>query len=206
MNQILTGDLYESLLIFLSDDVLKSIPKIEMRTKREVRPYFKGHTIPYMQQEAKAILELMKTPEDYREIIKLKIIELLLHIQRLDEEGILQGFLKSLSDEKSFQEKVVSQYEQYCNLEEIAFAMNMSLSTFKRKFQKEFKCTPHYWINERKVMKAMALLDTSEYSITDISFICGFESLSTFMQVFKKKYGVSPGKYRTVGRNDITNE
>ena len=46
-------------------------------------------------------------------------------------------------------------------------------------------------------MKAIMLLDTSDYSVTDISFICGFESLSTFMLGFKKKYGVSPGKYRT---------
>lgn len=197
MNQILTKDLYESLLIFLSDDLIKSIPRVEIRPKRVERPYFKGNTIPYMEQEVKAILELMQAQEDYSEIIRLKMIELLIYIQRLDKESVLQGMLNTLSETRSFQEEVTINYDQYHNLEEMAVAMNMSVSTFKRRFQKEFECTPHCWMNERKLMKAVMLLDTSDYSVTDISFICGFESLSTFMRAFKKKYGISPGKYRT---------
>lgn len=202
MNQILSEDLYESLLVFISDDLLRSIPKVEINTTVQDKPYFKGNTIPYMEQEAKHILELMEHKEEYSEIIELKIRELLVYIQGMDKEGVLQSILNSFSEERSFKEEVVTSYDQYHNLEEVAVAMNMSLSTFKRKFQKEFQCTPHSWINERRLMKATMLLDTSDYSVTDISFICGFESLSTFMLGFKKKYGVSPGKYRTtVGEN-----
>lgn len=39
-------------------------------------------------------------------------------------------------------------------------------------------------------MRAIYLLDTSEYSVTDIGFICGFESMSTFMSAFRKRFGV----------------
>ncbi|MEE1073540.1 MAG: helix-turn-helix transcriptional regulator [Cellulosilyticum sp.] len=200
MNQILSEGLYESLLIFLSDDLLRSIPRenIMVHDGKE-KIYFKGNTVPYMEQEVNAILALIQEQVDYSEIIRLKIIELLIHIQKLDKEGEFEALLTSFSQEKTFQEEVIFKYDQYHNLEEIAAAMNMSLSTFKRRFQKEFKCTPHYWINERKLMKANMLLDTSDYSITDIGFMCGFESLSTFMLVFKKKYGVSPGQYRLAG-------
>ena len=199
MNQILSEDLYESLLIFLSDDLIRSLPKIGINTNAEGKTYFKGNTIPYMEQEVKSILELMEQKEEYNEIIELKIRELLVYIQRMDKEGVLYSILNSFSEEKSFKEEVAASYDQYHNLEEMATAMNMSLSTFKRRFQKEFQCAPHAWINERRLMKATMLLDTSDYSITDISFICGFESLSTFMLGFKKKYGISPGKYRTQG-------
>ena len=72
----------------------------------------------------------------------------------------------------------------------------MSLSTFKRKFKTEFACNPHQWLNEQKLTRAVYLLDTSQYSVTDIGFICGFESMSTFMSAFRKKFGISPGKYR----------
>ena len=72
----------------------------------------------------------------------------------------------------------------------------MSISSFKRKFQKEYTCSPHKWINEKKLQKACLLLDTTDYSVTDIGFICGYESLSTFMNAFKEKFGISPGKYR----------
>ena len=199
MNQILSEDLYESLLIFLSDDLIRSIPKIGINTNTEGKTYFKGNTIPYMEQEVKSILDLMEQKEEYSEIIELKIRELLVYIQRMDKEGVLYSILNSFSEEKSFKEEVAASYDQYHNLEEMATAMNMSLSTFKRRFQKEFQCAPHAWINERRLMKATMLLDTSDYSITDISFICGFESLSAFMLGFKKKYGISPGKYRTQG-------
>ena len=78
----------------------------------------------------------------------------------------------------------------------MAETMNMSISTLKRKFLKDFGCSPHLWMNERKLEKALMLLDTTNYSITDIAFICGFSSLSTFMEQFKKKYRVSLGRYR----------
>ena len=133
MNQILSEGLYESLLIFLSDDLLRSIPRenIMVHDGKE-KIYFKGNTVPYMEQEVNAILALIQEQVDYSEIIRLKIIELLIHIQKLDKEGEFEALLTSFSQEKTFQEEVIFKYDQYHNLEEIAAAMNMSLSTFKR--------------------------------------------------------------------------
>lgn len=52
------------------------------------------------------------------------------------------------------------------------------------------------WINEKRLEKAEVLLQTTDYLITDICFLCGYESLSNFIYQFKKIYNISPAKYR----------
>lgn len=104
--------------------------------------------------------------------------------------------MQPFSVNEDFRNHIYRTYMQYENISEMAEAMHMSISTLKRKFQKDFGCSPHLWMNQQKLEKAVMLLDTSDYSVTDIGFICGFSSLSTFMGQFKKKYGVSPGTDR----------
>ena len=147
MNQILSKEGYESLLIFLSDELLRSVPRIAIQSTYENLPYFKGNTIPYMEKEAVSLLELMKAPKEYSDIIKLKVIELLIYVQKADTSGSFQALLSSYNEQKSFKEEVTLYYEQYSSVEQLATAMHMSTSTFKRRFQENFKCTPHLWIN-----------------------------------------------------------
>ena len=50
---------------------------------------------------------------------------------------------------------------------------------------------------EQRIKKSTNLLLTTNYSLTQIAFECGFSSQSYFSYVFKRHYGVSPSKYRT---------
>lgn len=196
MNQILSDEKYESLLIFLGDEMLKSISRPSLSSSKEEIPFFKGNTIPYMANEVNSIQQLMVDYDQYEEIIHLKIMELLIYIQKTDQTGAFENFLHSLSMECDFRQNILQNYTYLQNIQEMADAVHMSVSSYKRKFQKTFGCTPHFWANEQKLSKAALLLDTSNYSITDICFICGFSSLSTFHAQFRKKYGISPGIYR----------
>ena len=49
--------------------------------------------------------------------------------------------------------------------------------------------------NVRLTKAEEALKNTTE-SISEVAYLCGFGSLSTFSKVFKKEYGSSPTKYR----------
>lgn len=195
MNQIISDDRYESLLIFMSDDFLKQICSLQDTQECSHVPFYQGKMVSHMQNEVNKICEFVKRTE-YRDIIQLKILELLIYIQSEDKTGDFKSFLHSFSVNEDFRNSVYCNYMQYQNISEMADAMHMSISTFKRKFQRDFGCSPHVWMNGQKLEKAIMLLDTSDYSITDIGFICVFSSLSTFMAQFKKKYGISPGTYR----------
>jgi AraC-like DNA-binding protein len=52
-----------------------------------------------------------------------------------------------------------------------------------------------YLIDYRLEIAAEMLLESSD-NILEIALRTGFESLSYFNRSFKKKYGVTPGKYR----------
>ena len=47
-----------------------------------------------------------------------------------------------------------------------------------------------------RLTKAEEALKNTSYTLSEIAYLCGFASLSTFSKVFKEKYGVSPTTYR----------
>ena len=47
-----------------------------------------------------------------------------------------------------------------------------------------------------RLTKAEEALKNTSYTLSEIAYLCGFTSLSTFSKVFKEKYGVSPTPYR----------
>lgn len=81
------------------------------------------------------------------------------------------------------------------SLEEILKIVNYSPYHFIRIFKSEVGKTPHEFFMDMKIDRAKELLKDGKYSITEISFICGFRNPSHFSAVFKKKVGVSPMQY-----------
>lgn len=67
-----------------------------------------------------------------------------------------------------------------------------------REFKKEFKVTPTTFINDLRLNYAANLLTNSDESIIFVSMEVGFENLSHFYHLFKKKFGVSPLKFRKI--------
>ncbi|MYC15317.1 MAG: response regulator transcription factor [Gemmatimonadetes bacterium] len=47
-----------------------------------------------------------------------------------------------------------------------------------------------------RLTKAEKALQNTSYTLSEVAYLCGFASLSTFSKVFKETYGVSPSTYR----------
>jgi AraC family transcriptional regulator, dual regulator of chb operon len=69
-----------------------------------------------------------------------------------------------------------------------------------REFQRYLGKTPTEVINETRLQVAVKRLIESSDSILDISLDCGFNNLSYFYKIFKKKYGIPPRKYRLLNQ------
>ena len=54
------------------------------------------------------------------------------------------------------------------------------------------------YLNQYRVGKAKYLIDNTDFTITDIGFKTGFNSMPTFFRVFKKYNGITPGQYRNI--------
>jgi AraC family transcriptional regulator, dual regulator of chb operon len=72
-----------------------------------------------------------------------------------------------------------------------------------RSFKKYFNESPTDYITNLRLNYAANLLSNSDEDITNISMDCGFENLSHFYHLFKKKFDSSPKEFRLKHQKSI---
>ncbi len=134
-------------------------------------------------------------------IIKLK--EIILLLCQTQNAPIIQQILSQLFSPTSFTFKqiVESYFYQNIAIEELAHMTNLSLSSFKREFKKNYNDSPANFLRNKKLEKAAELLLISEERITDIAYDCGFNDLANFSTLFHEKFKQSPTHFRLNQKN-----
>ena len=128
------------------------------------------------------------------EIITLKIRELISLLIETDHSGKIRtifGHLFSASD-YDFQEIIQKNVFEDLSIGELAFLAGLSLSSFKRKFKSIYGTSPNKYITSKRLEKSQILLKTSNLSISEIAFECGFSDVGYFSKVFKGYYSSLP--------------
>lgn len=74
----------------------------------------------------------------------------------------------------------------------LAKEMNMSRSTFYRKFEDLTRLSPLTYIKKIRLNYSQELIKTGKYTLTEVSELSGFSSLSYFSTAFKNEYTYSP--------------
>ena len=54
------------------------------------------------------------------------------------------------------------------------------------------------YLNDYRLARAAEMLRATDLSLLEIAARSGFENFSYFNRMFKRKYGISPGKYRDI--------
>lgn len=161
--------------------------------KKNRSPYFIIKNDAYISSYIDSLSIISQTSAPSTEsLLAVKFEELMLYlIQKYGRK--FESYLHSLIVSKSspFKKIVESKIHSNLKLEEIAFLCNMSLSTFKRHFIKEFKMSPGKWIQNKRLQKAKEMLEHGEKP-SEIYFDFGYNDLSNFSIAFKNKFGISP--------------
>ncbi len=91
---------------------------------------------------------------------------------------------------------ISTHYQDELRLPELAGIAGMSPSAFSRFFKLHTgRNLSEYIIDLRLGYASRQLVDTAK-SVSEISFACGFNNLSNFNRIFKKKKGCSPTEFR----------
>lgn len=91
---------------------------------------------------------------------------------------------------------IQTNYAQPIGLDEIAKSASVSISEANRCFKDNMSMTPYEYLTNYRIMKAKYLLATTNESILNIALQCGFNQSSYFSEIFRKKTGMLPSKYR----------
>nr|MBD3622325.1 response regulator [Sunxiuqinia sp.] len=126
-----------------------------------------------------------------REVIRGKALKI---IKVSEDETILDNelndkFLKRMG-EVVRENMANSQFSK----NDFAAAMNVSPSLLYKKIKSLTDQSPTDFIKSIRLDHALELLQTKQYSITEVSELCGFASVGYFSTVFRKHYGKSPNQ------------
>ncbi|MBL4657922.1 MAG: helix-turn-helix transcriptional regulator [Flavobacteriales bacterium] len=95
-----------------------------------------------------------------------------------------------------FEEVIEANLYHNLSIPDLAELTNRSESSFKRDFKKWYGESPAKWFKTKKLEYASELLKTTDLSISEICWDCGFESPAHFSTSFHNKYGKSPKPYQ----------
>jgi AraC-like DNA-binding protein len=188
---------HKTVVMHLSSERLKKFyEKIEVRKnlQPELKIYsFRNHPllesclaslIPYFDVEG-------TLPED---LATLKITEAISILRIIDPgvDSVLANFdVPGKIDLLNFMQR---NYMFNTSLEKLGYLTGRSLSTFNRDFKKLFHTSPQKWLTDKRLELAYYHLTEKRKKPTEVYLEVGFEDLSHFSFVFKKKYGVSPNQ------------
>ena len=95
-------------------------------------------------------------------------------------------------------------YSEVIRLSEVAEMVNMSESSFCRFFKQHTSKSFIDFLTDIRLGAASRALIDSSMSIAEIGYDCGFNNLSNFNRIFKKKKGVTPSEFRDNYRKNKT--
>ena len=90
---------------------------------------------------------------------------------------------------------ITSHYTEKISLDDICNQLHLNKSYLSREFKYFTDINIVYYINQLRCEYAKKLLFSKEYSITEISHMCGFETTQYFSNIFKKHIVVSPSMF-----------
>lgn len=201
-----TSQKHEIVIIHFHPEILKKIYKTDL-PKVFQKPDFVDLNIDLstinndflIEKYIESLLFYFDNPTLISEdLLVIKLKEIILLLCQTKNAPIIQQILSQLFSPTSynFKQIIESNLFYHFSTEELAVMTNLSLSSFKREFKKNYDDSPASYIRNKRLEKSAELLRISEERITDIAFDCGFNDLATFSKLFHDKYNVSPSNYR----------
>ena len=178
-------------------------------TGSQVRSILKRHEVPldnnlfysansptYAYLFKEMILELQTCRVGYESLLSMYLEQVFVLIQRsrLDKRPVVSSHIQEEMGiaRRYFQEH----YNEEINIEEYALSRNMSVSYFLKKFKEVTAKSPMQYILSIRINNAVSLLESTDYNVTEISTIVGYDNPLYFSRIFKKQKGVSPSDFR----------
>lgn len=155
-----------------------------------------GISLEYKRIFLQIIQELKLCKEDYEELIVNYLYNLLILLHRqinTQPRGKSQVLMEEMDNAVRYFHK---NYNQLISIEEYAASQHMSVSWFIRNFKEYTNSTPAQYLLSLRISNAQILLETTNYNVTEIANLVGYDNPFYFSRILKKQSGVSPSEFR----------
>jgi AraC-like DNA-binding protein len=141
---------------------------------------------------------------DYRLMVKLQLLQLLVLIRReyadwfcKDSGKVQSGYLAQMEQALDYIDRNLT---EEIHLEEVAREAAMSSAYFSSLFKKLNGMTLWEYVQSRRIELASEKLLNTDRNVAEIAMECGYNSISNFNRSFKAITGQTPVAYRKANR------
>ena len=179
---------------FRFNHIMKDVPSPLIYSPLKIIPELK-----YFLDGSKSYLSESKV---CRDLLSLKRKELAFVLSYYYSDYDLASLVHPLSKyTTTFEYFILQNYKKVKTVEELAQLGGYTVSTLRRIFNNVFHEPVYEWMQARRKEGILDDLNNSEYSISEICYKYGFESLPHFSNFCKKFFGASPRMLRTSKKN-----
>lgn len=162
-----------------------------------------GTSLEYKRIFMQIIQELKLCKDDYEELLVNYFQHLLILLHRAinsKPRGKNNILMQEMDSAVRYFHK---NYNKPISIEDFAVEHHMSVSWFIRNFKEYTESTPAQYILSLRISNAQTLLETTNYNVTEIAEIVGYDNPLYFSRIFKKQSGMSPSEFRKQLQNNI---
>ena len=150
--------------------------------------HFKTYAdLPIHQYEMRLVGEMLMNLQEIYNAVTEKIMK------REKTDASREGIRKAV-------DYLMRHFDEHISLDLLAEQSGYSESHFCHRFKTVTGYAPVAFLNRVRVIKATERLIISDDKITKIAADCGFDNISYFNRVFKGQMEMSPGEYRSRGK------
>ncbi len=192
---------YRSILFFFSNEaVLEFIKKhtTQIIEKHDQPSIYSFKYDDFIKTFVISLVEISKLHSKIQtELLALKFEELMMYLKEFKGIDFMYSLVTIIDNQlQHFNTIIETNKLNKLTIKELAFLSNMSVSTFKREFEKHYKSSPSKWFQDKRLEHAAFLLKNKLKRPTEIFEEIGYENLSSFIQAFKSKFGVTPKQFQ----------
>lgn len=135
-------------------------------------------------------------PEGYKLALKACLFEFLFLLRQSTDISVTRPAQKNMDRIKTIIKYIETNYQAPISIDEIASVCGFSSSHFMKFFKNTMGTSFIDYLNDYRLSMASRMLLSSDATILMVAADCGYDNLSYFNRLFKKKYGMTPSAYR----------
>ena len=196
----------------VQDKVLGFFPDSRME-ERYVLPYITNYALPvtFLRQDEPWQKQVIDTLRQMEQIFQDKTAfgrEYLMAVRAVElwyclvknishmAERVSDSVLYKQERMREMLTYIHNHYDEDLRVEDIASAAGISGGECHRAFKAVLHTTPKEYLNQYRLDKSIEFLNGSDYSVTEIANMVGYNFTSHFISSFKARFGETPRKYR----------
>jgi len=206
---ILNDESFEALLFFVDHSVIEKFVATshDIESQKFLIPDAQCSPLYALQANSQimnyvdSLMSVYSRENNTDALLEIKLLELL-HLIAIQDKD--KAFLDTLinyqksNEKRRIREFMDAFYLKNLKIDDFALLTGRSTSTFIREFKRTYNTTPSQWLMEKRLDKAHDLLTRDGLSVTDAAFEVGYENVSHFIKLYKRKFSITPKKAKSI--------